>query len=52
MALLKEFALACFLTTNYPNNKTHYARFERAMKELAKRLGITDEELEEMRKRL
>lgn len=50
--LLEHIERLCFLTTNYPHNKTHHANLDRAEREIAKRLGITKEELEEMHLRV
>ena len=50
--LLERIELMCFLVTNYPHNKTHAAAFDRVEREMARRLGITNEELEEMHLRV
>lgn len=50
--LLERLELMCFLITNYPHNKTHSKELARVEKEMAKRLGITDEELEDMHLRV
>ena len=48
--LLKRFEDVCFMIANYPKNKGYYDELRRVEDELARRLGITKEELTRMRK--
>lgn len=44
--LLARFEIACFNITNYPSNKAKADEFHKLEREIAHRLGMTDEELE------
>lgn len=44
--LLKAFETLCFRITNYPSNKSISKQFDRCEKEMCKRLGISQDELE------
>lgn len=46
--LIKEFEVACFQITNYPNNKKINMTFARLERELANRLGLSCEEIEKL----
>lgn len=44
--LIKAFENACFRFTNYPSNKTIAANYAALRTELAKRLGVPQEDIE------
>lgn len=49
--LLERFEIACFRVTNYPRNKDIVKEMARVEREIARRLGVTDEELESIRQK-
>lgn len=46
--LIKRYTEACFLITNYPDNKSYSKEWEKLYLELCNRLGISQDEIEGM----
>ena len=47
--LISRYTRACFLITNYPNNKTHSKEWNKLYTELCNRLNVNKDEMEKMK---